>query len=373
MGIVREAEALDASLDRAFAALRETRAAASKMTTTPTATPVSASGAVSAVWQGSTAHAVALSDEISKIPLQIYEVLAEGGAPPGIDSAARQTADALDAAAAQLGAEFLSAIENMNHPLEDAARITEACSAEARTLQRRISAPVGKLMPIMQLRDSMDQRCSHIVEGAELAITSEQGSAELVEICLGAQLSDMAEALRDGGAAIDSAAANILELATKARTELTLMIGRMVLPSTVQALDRALEHRGAWANMVMLVEPAATFDSFLGTTWPDATIPMVRTWVDKWAEQCPQVSNVAEQIDMMTAVIAAVNTLQAEADALARSALQVDALADSLQSESAAGDSPTMPDDPVLTALWNFYTVDAERDVHRSLVGRLAG
>ncbi|MFK7942855.1 MAG: hypothetical protein AB8B85_08100 [Paracoccaceae bacterium] len=367
-GIVREAEALDASLDRAFTSLREIRTAANRMVAPAGPAATGETGATTGV-------PAALVDELTRqirgLAGRIYQALNDTGAPPDIDSAARRTADGLETVADNLAGELADLAGAAPMPPDVVASILSDCGSESLTVQRRVSAPLGKLMSIMQLRDSIDQRSTHVVSGADLGLGAQGQSRTLVEICLAAQLHDMSQAVREGGESVGNAATAIETLTAGLRTRLAMILASRVLPASNTALETALSSKSDWADFIPLRDLAVDFETFTTEIWTDLLVTLGYQWSEQHFESEGS-SKVAELLDVTAGMLAATAALDDEARAMGEAAIRLDALTDSLQCEAELAAATEFREDPVLDALWNCYTVEAERAVHKTLLDRLA-
>ena len=366
-GITREAEALDASLDRAFSALREIRTSTNRLVAQASDTAVVE--ATSATVPDEYVHHIVTT--LQAVAGQIYKSLDDTGAPPDVDSAARRTADGLGVVAEELSAELSSWGETGAMPPDTVARLLTECRSEAQGLQRRISGPVGKLMCIMQLRDNMDQRSAHIMAGAGLGLEADGPSKLLVEMCLAAQLRDISESVREGGSSVAEAITSIDQLTSGLRTQIGMVLGRTILPKTSYVLEQALAGRADWVAFKPLSEPADQLDDFFRNGWTELMVMLSYDWANQHVA-CEGASKVADILDVTASMLAAGQTMDEQAQEMAESAVRLDALSDSLAQETGAQVTSEVRDDPGLNALWNHYTVDAERDVHNKLVERLA-
>lgn len=368
-GIVREAEALDASLDRAFTSLREIRTATNRLVA-PASKP---EGGNSDATKGVPAELSAqLTRDLQALSGKIFQVLNEAGAPPAADAAARKTADGLESMADKLEADLAAWASAAPMPPDAVANLLSNCRSEAQGLQRRLSAPVGKLMSIMQLRDNMDQRTSHVVAAADLGLGAEGQSRTLVEVCLGAQLHGMSEGVREGGVAVGSAATNIEKMTCGLRTQLAMILAAQILPGTTASLEMALSNQADWTGFRPLAAEAEAVEEFVNDTWTDLVVSLGYQWADQHAD-VEGASKVTDLLDVSAGVLAASAALDDEARAMAEAAIRLDSLKDDLESETALEGAKDIREDPVLPALWDCYTVEDERAVHNTLLDRLAG
>lgn len=365
-GITKEAAVLDASLDNAFVALREIRASSNKLVAPASDAAVADSG--SAEPSVPDALVKMISGEVRDVAAGIYETLNMAGAPPDTDSAARRTADALESWADKIEEEIPGWADSGQMPPDSVARILSEARSEAQGLQRRIGGPAGRLMSIMQLRDNMDQRTAHVVSGANIGMNAEGGSRGVVEHFLAAQVRDMSASVREGGEAVAEAIGVVEKLTSALRSQIGIILARAVAPKAADALERALESRTDWGSFKSLSESAAAFEDLYHGAWTDMMVAIGYQWAGKHMD-VEGASKIADLLDVTAGMLAAATTLDEEAQNMAAAAIRIDALSDSLQQECESSD---VKDNPVLTALWDTYTVESERDVHTTLVQRLA-
>lgn len=360
-GIAREAEALDASLDRAFAALRDIRTGLSRIASPPAGDDPRPND-----WDPVPPEVARyLAESLHGIAGQLHEALNHAGAPPEKDAAARRAADQLAIAASVLPEEF-AALEGRG--AADVTEVLERCREDVTTLARRANAPVAKLMGIMQLRDNMDQRTAHVIKGCTLASQQPSGSAKLLEVFLAAQVADMADSVRTGGGIAGTAAGTMLDLGFQARTGVLMAVLSHLMPRTGDALQAARALAPEWAGFGGLSDVSEDFVVFLAGPLTEATIPLAHGLVALSGDG--GALRLTHFLDCIDSIMAAARSLEVEAGAMAQSAFAIDGLADGLPAVEALSGDILDDKDSGLEELWATYTVDAEREVHANLVRR---
>ena len=292
-------------------------------------------------------------------------------------AAAGNMAEALRAYGTLSGADSASKIA-----LEDLARSLQALSQDhelepalaaiIKPLMMKSSAPLSRLAGTTQLRDEADQRLAHIQTG--LARLHEVGTdIRLVISCvLGEQTNGVAKSINDLRQTVASACASLSALVEVQQSSLAALPSATHCGfSTLQAAAADFDAPVEWTTMRAMAKALREQEA-------DPATQAARTQLDTAAErvarllleiEAPFAERLEGAFNRIEDLIRITDGLEPIANELVWIAEQI---VPPNKSPDLPADTDGLQDGPEITALWDLYTMDAEREIHRSTLRKLS-
>ena len=259
-------------------------------------------------------------------------------------------------------AEQASALEQKLQDETDDDRLVEFPTPDVKAVSRKCVSSVTRLMGILQLRDSVDQRISHLISAVEIARTLGDADRMLVMHIVQALIEDLSEAVDDTFETALEASFKIIQTLNESCSEGA--VSTSPNPPAIAALQVSdlPEASGRFVDLIQLnarlrLGPCALSHLPTACARSRALGQEMSNW-EAW--QCSERVRSALESFLLSFLDA-----KRAVDLLAHAGKEV--------AVGPGAPRSVADDNSALDRLWQLYTIDSERFVHQTILDRLAG